>query len=331
MRKDINIKISIIVPNYNHAKYLNKRLESIFNQTYQNFEVIFLDDYSTDNSVEILSKYAKHEKVSHFVKNEKNSGIPFKQWNKGLKLAKGEYIWIAESDDYADSSLLENLLLILENKKNVGFAISQTRKINSTSEIIGNYDNWEKHYIFNNDNILEINGHQFLINNMLRGNNIPNVSAMLFRKELIDKVGFADESMKFSSDWLLWIKFLSISDIGIYSKYLNYRRAHPQVTSDMEVYYEEYFRVLFYISTINKKVLMNKIDKIFLNDRIRDTYYNLISIKSIGWKNKVLKSIIILYLNLHFANLLLFIGNLINYQNLEKDIYNKIINRVKTT
>lgn len=106
----INVKISIIVPSYNHASYLEKRLESIFNQTYQNFEVILLDDASTDRSEEILNKYKVNSKVSHLIVNKENSGSPFKQWEKGVELAKGDYIWIAESDDFCEKQFLEILL-----------------------------------------------------------------------------------------------------------------------------------------------------------------------------------------------------------------------------
>ena len=77
-------KVSIIVPNYNHARFLTQRLESIFNQTYQDFEVILLDDGSTDNSVEILEKYGKNDKVSALIFNIENSGSTFKQWVKGI-------------------------------------------------------------------------------------------------------------------------------------------------------------------------------------------------------------------------------------------------------
>lgn len=94
--------VSIIVPNYNHSKYLNQRLDSILNQTYQDFEVILLDDVSSDNSVEILQAYSKHPKVSHLIVNEQNSGNTFKQWQKGIALAKGTFVWIAESDDFCE-------------------------------------------------------------------------------------------------------------------------------------------------------------------------------------------------------------------------------------
>ena len=104
--------VSVIVPNYNHAPYLQERFDSIFNQTFQDFEVIILDDCSSDNSKEIIEEYRNRPQVSHIVHNEKNSGYPFKQWAKGFGLAKGEYIWIAESDDWAELNFLENLVSI---------------------------------------------------------------------------------------------------------------------------------------------------------------------------------------------------------------------------
>ena len=79
--------VSIIVPNYNHEQYLKQRLESIFNRTYPNFEVILLDDFSTDSSKKILSEYSENPKVSQCVLNETNSGNTFIQWNKGIALA----------------------------------------------------------------------------------------------------------------------------------------------------------------------------------------------------------------------------------------------------
>src|SRR5260370_20691240 len=94
--------VSVIIPNYNHARYLRQRIESVLRQTYQDFEVILLDDCSTDDSRSILSSYAGDSRV-RMEFNEVNSGSTFKQWNKGVRLARVEYVWIAESDDYADN------------------------------------------------------------------------------------------------------------------------------------------------------------------------------------------------------------------------------------
>jgi len=81
----MNPLVSIIIPNYNHARYLEQRLDSVFNQTYQNFEVIILDDCSTDNSLEIIEKYKDNPHLSLVVVNETNSGSSYKQWDNGIK------------------------------------------------------------------------------------------------------------------------------------------------------------------------------------------------------------------------------------------------------
>ena len=105
-----NPKVSVIIPNYNHEKYLDERIQSVLNQTYTDFEVIILDDVSMDNSKEVIERYRCNPHVSHIVYNTENSGSTFKQWTKGFNLAKGELIWIAESDDSCSPKILETLV-----------------------------------------------------------------------------------------------------------------------------------------------------------------------------------------------------------------------------
>ena len=105
--EDMPPKVSVIVPNYNYARYLKARIDSILNQTFQDFELILLDDCSTDNSAEVLEGYRTHPLVAHLVVNTQNTGSPFAQWFRGIGLAQGEYIWIAESDDLAEPTFLE--------------------------------------------------------------------------------------------------------------------------------------------------------------------------------------------------------------------------------
>ena len=102
--------VSVIVPNYNHAPFLKQRIDSILGQTYQDFELILLDDCSTDNSCDIMEQYRSNPHVSHIVYGESNSGSAFRQWDKGIALAKGEWIWVAESDDYSEPFFLERLM-----------------------------------------------------------------------------------------------------------------------------------------------------------------------------------------------------------------------------
>ena len=108
--------VSVVIPNYCHSKYLEQRIESVINQTYKNIEIIILDDCSPDEgaSKAVIEKYRNKPLISHIVYNEVNSGSTFKQWNKGIVLAKGELVWIAESDDFAKETMLEELVPLFE-------------------------------------------------------------------------------------------------------------------------------------------------------------------------------------------------------------------------
>ena len=217
-------KVSIIIPNYNHAKYLPQRLESVYNQTYQDFEVILLDDCSNDDSVTILNTYAKHPKTSHVVFNDKNSGSTFKQWAKGIALAKGEFIWIAESDDVADLSFLEISVESLKEYEKAGI-------LNVRSQIIdanGKHVKFQNKLKSTNENstITHFEGKVFAQNHMLKGNTIINVSACLIRKKYLHNIDFSTINLKLNGDWLIYIYILLESDILLCNKVLNKFRTH---------------------------------------------------------------------------------------------------------
>lgn len=107
-------KVSVIIPNYNHAQFLEKRIETVITQTYNDFDVIILDDCSTDDSRKIIDKFVSHSKISQFVYNNVNTGNPFAQWAKGIELASGKYVWIAESDDWSEPTFLEEMMKLAE-------------------------------------------------------------------------------------------------------------------------------------------------------------------------------------------------------------------------
>ena len=179
--------VSVIVPCYNHAPYLKQRIESILNQTYQNFELILLDDVSPDESAEILLSYKDHPKVSHCIINEKNSGSTFHQWNKGMALAQGELIWIAESDDAADLSFLETLVEPFQQNPNLVLAYSQSHRMDSQGNITGTWKDYTDNLNskkFEKDFI--INGLDYINEFLIVKNTIPNASAVVFKKETYD-------------------------------------------------------------------------------------------------------------------------------------------------
>lgn len=222
--------VSVIIPNYNHSKYLKQRIDSVLEQKFQDFEVIILDDKSTDNSKDIIEQYREHPLVSQIVYNEKNSGTTFAQWNKGVSLAKGDFIWIAESDDVADPYLLQTLYDRISVDKNISIAFCQSYRMNSQGEVTGDwfdhYTNFENIQMFYNE--FTAKGSDFVKDFLIHKNVIPNASAVLFRKETYLSVGCANTKIGYIGDWLVWLKMATIGDVTYTNKALNYFRYHEK-------------------------------------------------------------------------------------------------------
>ncbi len=221
--------ISVIIPNYNHEGYLIQRLESVFNQTYSNFEVILLDDKSTDNSTSILSQYSKSDKVSHCIFNEENSGSTFKQWNKGVALAKGEFLWIAETDDFCEIDFLEKVIQPLLENEEVVLSFCQSHRTNSKSVVTGNWithTSWCLPNPFLEDFIID--GNKFIEHYLIHKNVIPNVSAVLIRKNNLQKIMplVFKPFMKYNADWFYYIQLVCNAKVAFISESLNYFRYH---------------------------------------------------------------------------------------------------------
>ncbi|MBF8150979.1 glycosyltransferase family 2 protein [Winogradskyella sp. F6397] len=238
-------KVSIIIPNYNHVNFIQQRLDSVFNQTVQDFEVILLDDASSDSSEQVLLSYKNHPKVSHIIINNVNSGSPFKQWEKGIKLAVGEYIWIAESDDFCELNFLETCL---KNKSdNSQICYVQSVDVDELGDVLKDRISYTKEF---NPNIWEDNfsilGIQFVEKYLLKKNVIPNASAVLFKRKLIKPDLFNKEltSMKMCGDWFFWIKLIYHTDITFINKKLNYFRNHSEVSRNHYDLHKQKQRVL---------------------------------------------------------------------------------------
>ncbi|WNH11623.1 glycosyltransferase family 2 protein [Thalassobellus suaedae] len=302
----MNPKVSIIIPNYNHALFLQERLDSVFNQTFQDFEVILLDDASTDGSVDLLNQYKDHPKVSHVVMNNENSGSPFKQWQRGIELAKGDYIWIAESDDYCELNFLESLLLFLKDEETV-LAYCATKHFDEIQKSVyldkwaSQLDKvrWQSNYT--NIGCLEIK-YYFRYRNI-----IPNASAVLFKRTAILRVELPLE-MKFCGDWLIWLKLLQYGDIAYCCLPLNYFRKHEKTTRVFKGFvvenqrFNEYkFIVKQYSSFIDRVINLGKYKWIVLECYLKR--------KTVGkFPNFKLK----LPIEFQIAYVLLILGNKIN-------------------
>jgi glycosyltransferase involved in cell wall biosynthesis len=216
-------KVSVIIPNYNHSCYLNQRINSILKQTYQDFEIIIMDDCSPDNSREVIEAYRQHPKVSQIIFNETNSGSTFKQWQKGIDIAAGEYIWLAESDDWCEPTLLETLMEGLLANKQVGLAFCQSCYYYEPNKV---KEMTYYPYYANTEN-----GREFIQKYMLNGNNVVNASMAVWRKSLYYKIPAEYTQFKFCGDWLFWISLMQLSDVFVSGRVLNYFRNHNKDVS----------------------------------------------------------------------------------------------------
>ncbi|WP_158971664.1 glycosyltransferase [Paraglaciecola sp. L3A3] len=226
--------ITVIVPNYNHSKFLKERLDSVFSQSYKNIEVILLDDSSSDKSEILLKEYALNKSVTHFIVNNKNSGSTFKQWDKGINLANGEFIWLAESDDIAELTFLEDLINFQQiHKEKMDVIYSQSFDINEKSEILSNRLSYTSNFTPNIwRNSFSLEGNDFILDYMKVKNVLPNASAAIFRTDSAKKIDlFAiAKNMRICGDWLFWIEMIKNGNIGFVAKELNYFRIHGDVT-----------------------------------------------------------------------------------------------------
>ena len=243
--------VSVIIPNYNHSLYLKERIDSVLNQDYSNLEVILLDDCSSDNSVDIIESYRDNPKVSQICINTQNSGSTFKQWERGINLARGEYIWIAESDDSAESSLLSTLMKgLLSNSDNViGFCNSVV--MDSNSRIIPRNlnvdDSFSCLYTVHN-------GVDFIRNKMLYNNRIHNASAVVFKKRAWENVNKDYVDYRLSGDWYFWLSLLVQGNVVWVHKEYNRCRKHQNKVTPQSlkkgVNYKEWHSIVKYLDKL---------------------------------------------------------------------------------
>ncbi|MDO4526536.1 MAG: glycosyltransferase family 2 protein [Candidatus Saccharibacteria bacterium] len=227
-------KVSVIVPNYNYAKYLRKRIDSILKQTYPIDELIILDDASTDDSRKVIEKLVagvkkrKPELTIKTIFNEKNSGKAISQWLMGVKEAKGDYVWIAEADDGSRKNYLAEVMKGFD-EPDVVLSYAESAIINGLGLVIFPNFRWSrdkegtghfnKSYIRSGkDEIREI---------MAIRCTIPNVSAVVFKKtpELLQCL---EQAQKYTQvgDWYLYAKLLESGKISYERKSLNLFRIH---------------------------------------------------------------------------------------------------------
>lgn len=219
-------RVSVVVPNYNYGAYLGRRIDSILAQTISDIEVILIDDASTDDSRDVMTPFLDDPRVRLII-NHVNHGGPFHSWNIGVNEATADYVWIAEADDLSHHSFLERMLRILDYHPTVGIVYCQSAIIDDEGQVTGSLAQWMA--TFDNDrwrtSFVE-NGRYECRTMLCRFCEIPNVSSAVFRRDAYVMSGGADETLRLTGDWKLYLNLLQHWDIAFVAEELNYFRHH---------------------------------------------------------------------------------------------------------
>lgn len=227
---DGNPVVSVIIPNYNYARYLRSRIESVLAQTYADFEIIILDDCSTDSSREVIEQYRGNPKVSAIIYGDSNSGSPFVQWEKGIAAARGQYIWIAEADDEAEATFLEKTVAALRGDSLAVMAMSLSDIIDEQGE----KSESNPYEVFSPTGDTEYyRGDIFVKEAMLWSNSVYNASMVLFRRDAYESMSDRSHTdMRYCGDWQFWVSMAGKGNVAVVREKLNRFRRHGVSVSD---------------------------------------------------------------------------------------------------
>jgi glycosyltransferase involved in cell wall biosynthesis/GT2 family glycosyltransferase len=266
--KKRNFKVSVIIPNYNYEKFIKQRLDTIIEQTYPPYEIIFLDDCSKDNSINVAREILSRSQIPFkVIENKTNVGC-FGQWIKGIELAEGDLVWIAEADDMCELDLLERLVGSFTDQE-VNLAYGQSQIINEFSESID-----YKYTQYTDDlsttkwlNEYSLNGREEVVQGLVIKNTIPNASAVVMRKSALAGLDQVLNNYYICGDWLTYLYALRIGKIAFCPQILNYHRRHSQSIISVKEQSTE-----LYLELINIKKFI--IDYFQIPFEIKDRFLN---------------------------------------------------------
>jgi len=225
--------VSVIIPTYNRADIITEAINTVLEQTYQNFEIIVIDDGSTDNTCEVI-KNIDDSRIQYIY--QENSGRPSLARNTGIKISIGEYIAFLDSDDLWHREKLEKQIDILDNNNNIGLVT-----------------NWSLYKTFKNEEIqVKKSQAKTQKENVLYILTAPDKAftgtpTLLVRKKCFETIGSFDDEMTFCEDWDLFFRISLLYEIYNIEEILTYVRMHQESiskTPDVKKFKDSYLRYL---------------------------------------------------------------------------------------
>lgn len=208
-------RVSVVTPTYNRAEFVAETVSSVLAQTMGEFELLVVDDGSTDNTREVMQPYLEDPRVSYFVQeNQGQSGAR----NTALSLARGDFICFLDSDNTWEPDKLEKQLAVMESHPEVDIVYGDFITINAKGEEISR------------DNMRRYSGR---IAAQLLRDNFVTINTAMVRRRCLDETGKFDDTERFATDYDLWLRFSAHYQFYYLPVYLaRYRVMENQLSSD---------------------------------------------------------------------------------------------------
>ena len=189
------MKVSVCIPVYNGEKYITQTVRSVLNQTYKEYELLIVDNHSTDHTIEKIQRFS--DAGIRLIKNEKNYGM-FENWNICLRQARGEYIQMLCADDFLEPDCLEGKVRVLEKYQDVVMVFGASNVVDAQGKVILKRRPFHKNLI--------CDGRQMAKKSFRTGNIYGEPSNVMFRRKAAEKAGEFSDALCYSSDWDYWMR-----------------------------------------------------------------------------------------------------------------------------
>ena len=218
--------LSVIIPLYNHEKFIGQAIQSVLDQIYQSWELIIIDDGSTDRSFEKACVYTD-KRIDIY--RQENAGA-HQAINRGLAMAKGDYLAILNSDDIYEPQRFERMIRYMEEHKEIGFACTYLSVINEKGKLLGIKKGWKnmEPWLVPHPE-LSLKMQDDFRANLIMANFISTTSNFLIRRRLYEKIG-GMRNLRFAHDWDYALRAAEATDCVILQEPLLQYRVHSANT-----------------------------------------------------------------------------------------------------
>lgn len=231
-------KVCVIMPCYNGEKFIGEAIESVLNQTYNNWELIIVDDGSTDNSKEVIKRYFNDNRIK-YIAHKENRGIPAAR-NTGIKASKGEYIAFLDQDDiWLPEKLKEQIEIFnVDRDKQIGLVFTDIMHLIEDETI---RPEWPSKYVPNN---LRIKSKEEVLKSLFLQNFIPSISVIV-RKDCFDRKGLLNENITGGADdYEFWLRISGCFKMIYINKPFVKKRIHENNYSNMKRFFKDQLQIL---------------------------------------------------------------------------------------